>query len=479
MSVVFIVANEKQLQVGIRWCQRMSARSTPSPTIHVVVADSERKTLAEYIKRKLAEVSDTSLKFRSAIVDNDVRAVLSYARTVKCEKLFMLFHPDESDFQQQLFIESMYPTMWLRSGPEPNSTGQLICVFKDREQLTDLAAKQMFGQSFTNALILDSDDESNDAPTAVMTAANVQSVEPGDLLLCGVQGPTKSDRHYATSIALLEQTTPPAVALVHSGDTLMESFAGKLRSWSESIVPLMSREHRVDLANDLQIGSQPNLEYLGLISASSMLAAFGLLQNSAAVIIGAMLIAPLMTPILGAGLALIQGNRPLFKNAMLTISLGFTGTLTASILFGWLYWLIYDPDITSEMWARCRPSPLDFCVGLVGGLAASYARTRTHLSSALAGAAIAAALVPPISTAGLQIAFGYFERSDQGTPVIGPLLLVTINVLTIMVGSSFVLWARGMRIDRSLYLADRWVLRVFALLATLVLLLLTWVVVPH
>ncbi|MGB0596679.1 MAG: DUF389 domain-containing protein [Rubripirellula sp.] len=457
----------------------MSARSSPAPTIHVVVADSERKTLAEYIKRKLAELPDTSLTFRSAIVDNDAQAVLSYARTVKCEKLFMLFHPDESDFQQQLFIESMYPTMWLRSGPEPNSTGQLICVFKDREQLTDLAAEQMFGQSSTNSLILDSDDESNDAPAAVMTAANAQSIEPGDLLLCGVQGPTKSDPHYATSIALLKQTTPPAVALVHSGDTLIESFAGKLRSWSESIVPLMSREHRVDLSNDLQIGSQPNLEYLGLISASSMLAAFGLLQNSAAVIIGAMLIAPLMTPIMGAGLALTQGNRPLFKKSMLTICLGFTGALTASILFGWLYWLIYDPFITSEMWARCRPSPLDFCVGLVGGLAASYARTRTHLSSALAGAAIAAALVPPISTAGLQIAFGEFERSNQGTPVIGPLLLVTINVLTIMVGSSFVLWARGMRIDRSLYLADRWVLRVFALLATLVLLILTWVVVPH
>lgn len=479
MSIVFVIANEKQLQIGIEWCRRMSAYSSPPSTTHIVVADSDRKTLAEYIKRKVAELPDTSVTFRSTIVDNNARAVLSYAKSVKCEKLLMLFHPDETEFQQQLFKDSMYPTMWLRSGSEPTTKGQLICVFKDREQLTDLAAEQMFGQTSSDALVLDSEGESDDLPATVMAAVTAQSTDSSDLLLCGVQGQAKSDRYFATGIALLKQSTTSSVALVHSGDTLIESFAGKLRGWSESIVPLMSREHRVDLSNDLQIGSQPNLEYLGLISASSMLAAFGLLQNSAAVIIGAMLIAPLMTPILGAGLALTQGNRPLFKNALLTISLGFAGALGASILFGWLYWLIYDPVITSEMWARCRPSPLDFCVGLVGGLAASYARTRSHLSSALAGAAIAAALVPPISTAGLQIAFGYFESTDQGAPIIGPLLLVTINVLTIMIGSSFVLWARGMRIDRTLYLADRWVLRVFALLATLILLILTWVMVPH
>ncbi len=146
----------------------------------------------------------------------------------------------------------------------------------------------------------------------------------------------------------------------------------------------MDRDARRELAQDLEQGSQPNLEFLGLISASSMLAAFGLLQDSAAVIIGAMLIAPLMTPIIGAGLALTQGNRPLFRSALRTILLGFVGALFASILFGWLLLLLFEERrFTDEMWARCRPSPLDFCVGLVGGIAASYARTRSHLSSAL------------------------------------------------------------------------------------------------
>jgi hypothetical protein len=122
---------------------------------------------------------------------------------------------------------------------------------------------------------------------------------------------------------------------------------------------------------------------------------------------------------------------------------------------------------------------IGYRVGLVGGIAASYARTRAHLSSALAGAAIAAALVPPLSTAGLQIAFGVWRLDDgQGIPVAGPLLLATINVLTIMIGSSWVLWARGMRSDPTSPLKNRWTLRTFAFLSLLALLTLIWIVQP-
>ena len=201
-----------------------------------------------------------------------------------------------------------------------------------------------------------------------------------------------------------------------------------------------------------------------------------------------MLIAPLMTPILGAGLSLTHGNRPLFKSSLITITLGFFGALAASILFGWLVLMVRPTSnnhldwITPEMWSRCRPSPLDFCVGLVGGLAAAYAQTRKHLSSALAGAAIAAALVPPLSTAGLQVAFGVWDRSAEGVPtgalpILGPLLLVTVNVLTIMIGASFVLWARGMRSDQAN--KSKWVPRVIFLLLVLTSLILVWIVGPE
>lgn len=480
MAVVFVVANEKQLQLGLQWCKRLANRSTKRTTIHVIVADPDRKTLAEYIRKKLSGQSDSAFKYDTAIVPKTVRGVLAYAAKVHCEKLFLIYHPDQAEFQQELFKESMCAAMWLRIGAEAAVTsGRIVGTFQGAAHVTDLAANELFGRAPEEMLDIDAETKDDDLPATVIASIESHSLGPNDLVLCGVEDPHSSDRIYTTAMSLLKQDTEPSLALIHTGDTFFESVAGKVRSWGESIAPLMERQHRIDLANDLKSGTQPNLEYLGLISASSMLAAFGLLQDSAAVIIGAMLIAPLMTPILGAGLALTQGNRPLFKTAMITITLGFAGALCASIAFGWLFWMFREPVITPEMWARCRPSPLDFCVGLVGGVAASYARTRTHLSAALAGAAIAAALVPPIATAGLQIAFGFWTATENGTPVTGPLLLVTVNVLMIMIGSSFVLWARGMRVERTLAKRDRWVLRVFASLAALVALILTWVVLPH
>ncbi len=302
--------------------------------------------------------------------------------------------------------------------------------------------------------------------------------DAGDLVLFGINETTKSNSVYAAALSLLKGSEPASIALVRSGEGFFHALAWRIKRWASTIAPPMEREERLTLAKDLEAGSKPNLEFVGLISAASMLAAFGLLQDSAAVIIGAMLIAPLMTPILGVGLALTHGNRPLFRAALTTIGLGFVSALVASMLFGWLVWLVHPPEpdrikwITGEMSARCRPSPLDFCVGLVGGLAAAYAQTRTHLSAALAGAAIAAALVPPISTAGLQLAFGFWGRHDQGIMVAGPLLLVTINVLTIMVGASFILWARGMHADRKLDAKERWVPRVILLLFVLITLIL-------
>ena len=104
-------------------------------------------------------------------------------------------------------------------------------------------------------------------------------------------------------------------------------------------------------------------------------------------------------------------------------------------------------------------------------MAAAYARTRTHLSSALAGAAIAAALVPPISTAGLQVAFGVWKGEEgAGTPVVGPLIVVGINVLTIMTAASLVLWLRGIRVrSGGIRPQDRWAMRMFVMLLALVL----------
>ena len=482
MSVVFVISSEEQLTCGAVWCTRL-AEVNHWP-VYVVVVGTDRKTLAESARRKISEqLGPAGDKPSVELVEADTRAALAFAASVGCKTLLIVHRTSDEQFQRKLFEESTERTIWVHAHDRPDnappqSSSEVYSMFRRPSLGTTIASEQMLGITPGGTLCEDLELETDDLVSEVASALDTKAIGAGNLILCGVAETTSSDSIYQAGLALLEHPGDATIALVHTGDSVVASIAQEVRSWADSVAPPMEREQRIELAQDLQLGSKPNLEFLGLMSASAMLAAFGLLQDSAAVIIGAMLIAPLMTPILGAGLALTQGNQPLFKSAVWTIALGFVGALAASMLFGWLYWLFHEPHITDEMWARCRPSPLDFCVGMVGGIAASYARTRQHLSSALAGAAIAAALVPPIATAGLQISFGVWHELENGTPVVGPLLLASVNVLTIMIGSSFVLWARGMRGDNALGIKARWTLRMFALLLMLALLILIWILHP-
>ena len=282
----------------------------------------------------------------------------------------------------------------------------------------------------------------------------------GDLLVIGTQpqrldASTKLAKHTMDSL-------PGPVAIVRGERSWYEWFWQRYaHQMVAKYIPQMERARRRELSEELQQFSKLDFEFISLICASTFLASFGLLQNSAAVIIGAMLVAPLMTPILGAGLSLAHGNRPLFYQSLKTISLGFCAALLTSSFFGLLVRFI-APSIlahdaqdrlifTEEMWSRTHPTSIDFLVGLVGGSAAAFARTRGHLADALAGAAIAAALVPPIATAGLHIAFYFLPISPPDNPddlnnlVYAPVVLFVANMLTIMLGSSFVLWACGIR----------------------------------
>lgn len=280
------------------------------------------------------------------------------------------------------------------------------------------------------------------------------------------------------------------VILVRSADSLLTWWIRRYPPLlAAKYAPQMSRQDRMKLAEDLSTYSRLDFDFVALICAAAFLASFGLVQGSAAVIIGAMLVAPLMTPILGAGLSLAQGNRPLFMNALRTIALGFLAALLTGTFFGLLIrWipnsiLEHSDDgivMTGEMWSRTSPTIIDFLVGLVGGSAAAYARTRNHLSAALAGAAIAAALVPPIATAGLQISFMFqavapLESGRAGNLIYGPMLLFLANMLTIMIGSSFVLWACGVRGDHPHSIKERWTTRMTLLLMLLTVMVAVWI----
>jgi len=224
-------------------------------------------------------------------------------------------------------------------------------------------------------------------------------------------------------------------------------------------VPQMARADRITLHEQLQTGSQWGFDFMALIALSTSIAAIGLVQSSTAVVIGAMLVAPLMTPILGAGLAILQGNQVLLKASAQAIVLGFVLALGIGALVG-----IISPIkvLTPEMAARGGPNLLDLGVGLLSGMAAAYAYARPRLIAALPGVAIAAALVPPIATTGLAVAF-----AEWGV-ALGAALLFATNVVAIILGASLSFYATGLRGRERV---GRWVSRVFVgLIVTLLVL---------
>ena len=249
--------------------------------------------------------------------------------------------------------------------------------------------------------------------------------------------------------SLLRTETGRLVGITRAAKPWMVRLRARLDKIFSLWVPQMARPDRITLHEQLQSGSQWGFDFMALIALSTSIAALGLIQSSTAVVIGAMLVAPLMTPILGAGLALLQGNQVLLRASAQAIILGFVLALFIGVLVG-----LVSPVkvLTPEMAARGEPTPLDIGIGLVSGMAAAYAYARPRLIAALPGVAIAAALVPPIATTGLAFAFGEWGVG------LGAALLFTTNVVAIILGASGAFYATGLRGRQRV---GRWASRVF------------------
>jgi len=138
--------------------------------------------------------------------------------------------------------------------------------------------------------------------------------------------------------------------------------------------------------------------FLLLVVMATAIATLGLLQSSAPVVIGAMLVSPLLGPIMGIGFGLATIESNLIKRSLVTLA---TGTLVAIIIAALIIWLSPIKDVTPEIRARTQPTLIDLGVAVVGGIAGVYAILR-KLSGVMVGVAIATALLPPLST----VAFG-------------------------------------------------------------------------
>ena len=168
---------------------------------------------------------------------------------------------------------------------------------------------------------------------------------------------------------------------------------------------------------------------LWILACAIIIASIGLNVNSTAVIIGAMLISPLMGPIVGAGFALGTYNFSLLKKSFKNLLIATFVSLTVSAIY---FYVSPFKDVQSELLARTAPNIYDVLIAFFGGLVGVIAITRVEKGNPIPGVAIATALMPPLCTAGFGLAtfnFSYF---------FGAFYLYTINCFFICIATFFV-----------------------------------------
>jgi len=187
-----------------------------------------------------------------------------------------------------------------------------------------------------------------------------------------------------------------------------------------------------------QIREDASFSYAHLLmnALSATIASYGLFANSPAVVIGAMLVAMLMGPIVGVSLALVDSDTKFLLKSLLSLLSGVAGVIVTAFIIGVVH---KDMPITSEIMGRSAPNFLDLMIALAGGAAGAYATVSFRLSIALVGVAIATALVPPLSSASILIA-----RGEAGL-ALGALELALVNMVAIQFSASVVLWLTGFR----------------------------------
>lgn len=169
-------------------------------------------------------------------------------------------------------------------------------------------------------------------------------------------------------------------------------------------------------------------KFILLITLATAIATLGLLQDSAAVVIGAMLVSPLLGPIMGIGFGLATLEPTLIKRSLITLGAGMGAAIGIAML---LVWLSPIADVTGELSARTQPTLLDLGVAVVGGIAGVYAILR-KLSGVMVGVAIATALAPPLSTVGFGLVTGRLDMA------LGAGLLFLTNTLAIAFAATVV-----------------------------------------
>ena len=215
-------------------------------------------------------------------------------------------------------------------------------------------------------------------------------------------------------------------------------WAGIKRLW-RGRAPLQDAERR-EVIDQLFPRGMPRRQFftrfVSLMMLSTAIAVFGILGDSTAVVIGAMLVAPLMFPVLGGAAAIVMGwPRRIVSRALLVAA----GSLLAVLLAAAISFLIPGraTPLPAELMARTSPNLLDLGIALAAGAAGAYGQVRRHASDVLTGVAVAVALVPPLAVVGITLQLTEWQLA------LGSTLLFLANVVGIVIAASATFLAAG------------------------------------
>jgi uncharacterized hydrophobic protein (TIGR00271 family) len=199
-------------------------------------------------------------------------------------------------------------------------------------------------------------------------------------------------------------------------------------------MPSESIDYRLSVCQSIEDNSSLTIPYLVMNILATIVACYGLIADSTAVVIGAMIIAMLLGPIVGVAMGLVEGNNQLLYKAILAEVAGVATVLIVAAIIGKIH---QDVPLGKEIFSRTTPNILDLAIALAGGAAGAYATISPKLSVGLVGVAISTALVPPLSTCSILLVRGETQLAT------GAFLLFFANLVAIQVASSVVLWLHG------------------------------------
>lgn len=197
----------------------------------------------------------------------------------------------------------------------------------------------------------------------------------------------------------------------------------------------LTTDERNEIRRSVADSSRPTLTFVILIVLSTLIAGLGLQANSTAVVIGAMLVAPLMGPIFGVAMGIISRGRNLTLGSIFSEILGVVLVVLLGFLIGKM---TPSSGLTAEVLSRTQPTILDVGIALFSGFAGAFALCNKRISAALPGVAIATALVPPLASCGICLAADEMRRGA------GCFLLFFVNFLAIELAATLVFYMFGL-----------------------------------